>query len=129
VPVPAPLPPAAPGASGSTGSGGSSGGAAGGASTGGGGSTGSGGNATDLPAVGKGPFVQGVPSFELFDRTATSWVAFSELVMGQAAVIDGASRFVDTAGTVLVRFTYADPQQSGQQAYFDFEVSMEGVVE
>jgi hypothetical protein len=49
--------------------------------------------------------------------------------MGQSAVIDHAVKFVDASGAVLVRFSYADPQQTGQQAYFDFEVSIEGTVE
>jgi hypothetical protein len=73
--------------------------------------------------------VQGVPEFELFDRTTGTWDAFAHLGMDQSAVIGHPERFVDDAGGVLVRFSYADPQAQGQQAYFSFAVSMEGVVE
>jgi hypothetical protein len=78
---------------------------------------------------GKPGLVQGVPTFELFDRTAGAWLAFSQLQMGQAAVIEHPERFVDGGGALLVRFEYHDPQQTGQQAYFNLGVTVEGVVE
>ena len=81
------------------------------------------------PLPGKPGLSQGVPTFELFDRDAGAWVEFAQLQMGQAAVIEHPERFVDGTGALLVRFEYHDPQQTGQQAYFNFGVTMEGVVE
>jgi hypothetical protein len=113
VPAPAPLPPVQGGGSG--------------------GSTGGGATGTPppepAPIPGKPGLGQGVPSFELFDRAASSWTAFATLNLGQAATIDHPERFVDGSGGLLVRFTYADPQAQGQQVYFNLVVSIEGVVE
>lgn len=122
-PLPQPLPEAEPGAAGGT----SGGTAVAGGSTSGGGASGPGGGVNAPGPDGK--FGQGVPTFELFDRAAGRWVAFAQLQMGQSAVIADPGHFVDASGGLLVRFTYADPQHTGQQAYFDFEVKIEGVVQ
>jgi len=114
-PLPDPLPPAEPG---QTGAGAVAGGQAG---------------TDDGPAPPPGAvkpgILQGVPNIELFDRTAGAWVAFAQLALGQSAVIAAPQRYVDASGGLLVRFSHDDPLDEGQQVYFNFAVSIEGVVE
>lgn len=141
-PGPAPLPTVPPGegtgtwsgGTGSTGAGTSSG--TSGAGTGsGGGDTGTGGDPGPTPppppaVVQSGGFREGVPTLELFDRSAATWVAFEPLGYGESREIEHPERYVDPAsGSLLVRFGYPDPQNSGQQLYFNFGVRLEGVVE
>ncbi len=94
------------------------------------GQTGGGGGVLVIPAPALKPGVgQGVPTIELFDRTASSWTAFSPLAIGQSAAIEQPERFVDASGGLLVRFTYRDPMAQGQQVYFNLGVRIEGNVE
>jgi hypothetical protein len=72
------------------------------------------------------PF-DGVPAFQLLDRTTGLWMEFAHLGPNSAVRIAEPERYVDTAGRFLVRFV-SRGVEGGGSVYFSLSVAMEGTI-
>jgi hypothetical protein len=71
------------------------------------------------------PRFDGLPEIQLFDRTTGRWMEFAHLDPGKAVAIAQPERYVDEAGSLLVRFVNRGPQEG---VYFALNLTMEGEV-
>jgi hypothetical protein len=69
--------------------------------------------------------VDGLPDYQLFDRTTGRWMEFEHLGPGNKAAIAEPERYVDAAGHVLIRFVNRQPANGGA-AYFTLISQLEG---
>ena len=66
----------------------------------------------------------GLPEVQLYDRVRGAWVEFPHFSPAQTYRIPDPRRYVDDAGSFLVRFV-----NRGEQAYFGMQVQLEGSTE
>jgi len=74
----------------------------------------------------------GLPAFQLFDRVSGLWVEFPELNPAVPYRIASPERYVDNAGTVLMRFVNraeAGEFPGEEQVYFQLSTRIEGTIE
>jgi len=72
------------------------------------------------------PF-DGIPAFQLFDRTTGLWMEFEHLGPNAAVKVAEPERYLDTAGRFLVRFVNRGIEGQGS-IYFTLSVVMEGTI-
>jgi hypothetical protein len=80
---------------------------------------------TAVPGDGAGkPEFDGLPEVQLFDRTAGRWVEFAPFTPQVAREIAQPERYVDSGGSLLVRFV----NRAEEMTYFRMQVRLEGEV-
>lgn len=72
------------------------------------------------------PF-DGMPAFQLFDRTIGRWMEFAHVGPGQRVSIADPQRYVDASGHFLVRFVHRGDPAAGS-AYFTVMTELEGTL-
>jgi hypothetical protein len=84
----------------------------------------------DKPGFAMPPF--GLPAFQLFDRVTGLWVEFPAFDPAVAYRIASPERYVDDAGSVLMRFVNraeAGQFEGEEQVYFQLATRIEGTIE
>jgi hypothetical protein len=71
------------------------------------------------------PRFDGLPEIQLFDRRSGRWMEFPHLDPSKSYLIAEPDRYVDAAGSTLVRFVNRGPQEG---IYFELNVGLEGEV-
>ena len=69
--------------------------------------------------------VDGMPEFQLFDRTTGRWMEFAHLTPGVAISVAEPERYVDSAGHLLVRFINRQAANTGS-VYFTLIADIRG---
>jgi hypothetical protein len=69
------------------------------------------------------PSPDGMPAFQLFDRTSGTWQEFAHVGPGSSVMIAHPERFVDASGSLLVRFV-----NRSDQLYFQVVMRLEGAI-
>ena len=81
--------------------------------------------AGQMPSAGV-PF-DGIPAYQLFDRTTGLWMEFEHLGPNAAVKVANPERYLDTTGRLLVRFVNRGIEGQGS-IYFTLSVAMEGTI-
>lgn len=71
------------------------------------------------------PRFDGLPEIQLFDRLSGRWLEFPHFDSNRAAAIAAPERYVDGAGSVLVRFVNRGAQEG---TYFELHVRLDGEI-
>jgi hypothetical protein len=69
----------------------------------------------------------GLPDFQLFDRTTSLWVQFAHVGPNSSIKVAEPGRYVDSAGRFLVRFVNRVPEGQGS-VYFLMTSKLEGTI-
>jgi hypothetical protein len=69
------------------------------------------------------PTQDGIPEFQLFDRTSGTWQEFAHVGPGSSVMIGHPERYVDASGSLLVRFV-----NRAEQEYFQIVMRLEGTI-
>jgi hypothetical protein len=65
----------------------------------------------------------GTPEFQLFDRTSGLWQEFGHVSPGSSVLVNHPERYVDTSGSLLVRFV-----NRADQEFFQLVLRIEGAI-